>query len=63
MCIILSIAGTGRDKSKKVKLSDKDHYSDDGEHNGEYDHEAFLGKEEAMTFSDLSPQEARRRLE
>ena len=43
-------------------LSDYAHYSPGGEHNVEYDHEAFLGKSQAKTFRDLSPQEAKRRL-
>lgn len=42
-------------------LSDEEHYHD-GTHNSEYDHEAFLGKEEAKTFHDLPPAEAKRRL-
>ena len=33
-----------------------------GEHSPQFDHEAFLGKEEAKRFDKLSPQEARRRL-
>ncbi|RWS07593.1 calumenin-like protein [Dinothrombium tinctorium] len=42
-------------------LSDKEHYSK-GEHNVEYDHEAFLGREEAKTFDQLSPEESKLRL-
>lgn len=42
-------------------LSDQDHYKE-GKHNVEYDHEAFLGKEEAQRFHDLPPEEAKRRL-
>ena len=51
--------------SERVKedkpLSDAVHYPGDG-HNADYDHEAFLGQEEAKTFSDLSPDESKRRL-
>ncbi|KAL1114827.1 hypothetical protein AAG570_007651, partial [Ranatra chinensis] len=41
-------------------LSDRDHYKE-GQHNADYDHEAFLG-EDAKTFDQLSPEESRRRL-
>ena len=44
-------------------MSDEPHYEgDDSEHNPDYDHEAFLGKDDADTFDKLSPEEARRRL-
>ena len=44
-------------------LSDEPHYvGDDQAHNSDYDHEAFLGKEEAKTFDQLSPAEAKKRL-
>ncbi|XP_050407914.1 calumenin-A isoform X1 [Patella vulgata] len=52
------------DQKKRVKeksLSDASH-SEDGEHNNDYDHEAFLGKEERQTFDQLSPEESRDRL-
>lgn len=42
-------------------LSDSEHFVGDG-HNNDYDHDAFLGEEEAKTFSDLSPEESKRRL-
>jgi hypothetical protein len=32
------------------------------EHNTEYDHEAFLGVDEAKKFDKLSPEESRKRL-
>lgn len=39
----------------------KSHF--DGEHhNAQYDHEAFLGKDEAKTFDQLTPEESKRRL-
>ena len=49
------------------KLSDKDHYIDLNndnkfEHNADYDHEAFLGKEEADSFRTLTPEESKARL-
>lgn len=42
-------------------LSDAKHYDGD-EHNSQYDHEAFLGKDEAKTFDQLTPEESQRRL-
>lgn len=47
------------------ELSDQEHFKDDEverEHNSEYDHEAFLGKEDAQTFDDLDSDEAKERL-
>lgn len=46
-----------------VPLSDQKHYQGNGhDHNADYDHEAFLGEEEAKTFNDLSPEESKKRL-
>ena len=49
------------------KLSDKEHYTDldndnKFEHNSDYDHEAFLGKDEADSFKTLTPEESKLRL-
>lgn len=51
------------------KLSDKEHFQHhDGEededfiHDPDYDHEAFLGKDEAHEFDQLTPEESQRRL-
>ncbi|BFZ15908.1 hypothetical protein BsWGS_18947 [Bradybaena similaris] len=41
-------------------LSDEDH--DAGDHNPDYDHEAFLGQEEAKRFDQLTPEESKSRL-
>jgi len=41
-------------------LSEKEH-SLNGEHNSDYDHDAFMG-EEAGQFDDLSPDESKKRL-
>lgn len=38
-----------------------DHAHDDA-HSFQYDHEAFLGKEEAKTFDQLTPEESKDRL-
>jgi len=42
-------------------LSDEKHFDGD-EHNAEYDHEAFVGKEEAKSFDELTPEESQKRL-
>lgn len=43
------------------KLSDEEHFVND-EHNPDYDHEAFLGEDEARTFDQLTPEESKERL-
>jgi hypothetical protein len=46
-------------------LSDQEHFKDgeeNAEHNPEYDHEAFLGRDDAKSFDDLQPEEAKERL-
>lgn len=53
-------ADKGRVK-EEVKLSDEEHF-EGNEHNPEYDHDAFLGHEDAKTFDNLSPEESRERL-
>ena len=63
----LSLAKPAKSDSKTQtvqgeKLSDAQHYSNDGEHDHSYDHEAFLGKERADQFKQLTPEESRRRL-
>jgi len=42
--------------------TDQQHYNPEREHNPEYDHEAFLGEEQAHEFDQLAPAESRRRL-
>jgi len=45
------------------ELSDLDHDSEKGDgHNPEYDHEAFLGKDEAKAFDELSEEESKQKL-
>ena len=65
ICFVLASFGVcepvGKEREPKG-LSDQEHYNEDGEHNVEYDHEAFLGKERAKEFDQLSPEEAKRRL-
>ena len=57
----LFLSGGESPRGSQKTLSDLDH-GDDGEHNVKYDHEAFLGKEQAKTFDELTPEEAKRRL-
>ncbi|CAL1283651.1 unnamed protein product [Larinioides sclopetarius] len=52
------------DGSKRVHdkpLSEEKHYENEA-HNPQYDHEAFLGEEEARKFDELSPEESKERL-
>lgn len=63
-----SLADSNEHKSRVVDrpLSDEEHFADnfedDEHHNVEYDHEAFLGKDEEKTFDQLSPEESKERL-
>ncbi|XP_061174316.1 calumenin-like isoform X3 [Saccostrea echinata] len=59
-----AIPKPGEDKKNRVheqKLSEAEH-EHEGEHNPDYDHEAFLGKDEAKTFDQLTPEESKERL-
>lgn len=59
-----AIPKPGEDKKNRVheqKLSDMEH-EHEGEHNPDYDHEAFLGKDDAKTFDQLTPDESKDRL-
>lgn len=48
---------------KDPKLSGQEHFAGDGhEHNADYDHDAFLGEEDAKTFDSLTPEESMDRL-
>jgi len=42
-------------------LSGEKHF-EGSEHNPEYDHEAFVGREEAKEFDELTPEESQKRL-
>ncbi|XP_005110307.1 calumenin isoform X1 [Aplysia californica] len=48
-------------RSHEKSLSDEDHNTG-GHHNPDYDHDAFLGHDEAETFDQLSPEESKARL-
>ena len=55
--------GEQRVKRGPKDLSDETHYrEEEEEHNADYDHEAFLGKEQAERFDQLEHAEAQRRL-
>lgn len=66
MCFALCVVyATSKPTDKKDRvhhdepLSNREH--DDTE-NFDYDHEAFLGQEEAKTFDQLTPEESKERL-
>ena len=66
MCFALCVVyATSKPTEKKDRvhhdepLSNREH--DDSE-NFDYDHEAFLGQEEAKTFDQLTPEESKERL-
>ncbi|CAL8318352.1 unnamed protein product [Lota lota] len=66
MCFALCVVyATSKPTEKKERVHHEEPLSS-REHNDaegfEYDHEAFLGREEAKTFDDLTPQESKRRL-
>lgn len=60
-CNLSSLIWFKTDERGQKDLSDEEHFMDD-DHNTQYDHEAFLGKDEADRFDQLPPAEARRRL-
>ncbi|XP_076310701.1 calumenin-like isoform X2 [Tachypleus tridentatus] len=64
MAIGLAVPNPDNEKKRVVNkpLSDEQHYGDDAEHNVDYDHEAFLGEDEARTFENLTPEESKKRL-
>lgn len=43
------------------KLSGEKHFDGD-EHNAEYDHEAFVGREAAKSFDEMTPEESQKQL-
>ena len=63
ICFILFSFGVcgPTDKRGPKDLSEHDHFQGE-EHNLQYDHEAFLGKEGAKEFDHLTPEESKRRL-
>lgn len=66
LCFLAVCAKSVEESGKKshghaAKLSDQEHYDKDGNHNSEYDHEAFLGKQK-KSFDQLTPEESKERL-
>ncbi|XP_063697235.1 calumenin-B isoform X1 [Culicoides brevitarsis] len=64
LIIIGSSHAIPKESEKRVldnDLSHSEHY-EDGHHNAKYDHEAFLGEDQAKTFDQLTPEESSRRL-
>jgi len=66
LSLVALVASKPADEEKKsrvmhTELSDEDHFAGH-EHNPDYDHEAFLGDDEADEFDHLPPEESKRRL-
>ncbi|XP_067132074.1 calumenin-A-like [Centruroides vittatus] len=60
--LIVAIPKPEEGKKTRDPLSNEKHYGDNDEHNTVYDHEAFLGEDEAKSFDNLSPEESKERL-
>ncbi|KAG7305650.1 hypothetical protein JYU34_009750 [Plutella xylostella] len=56
-------AGVPSEDSKRLvdQLSESEHFKNE-HHNKQYDHDAFLGQDQAKTFDQLAPEESKRRL-
>lgn len=64
LAVVVSSSAVPKPDEKRVMdfdLSDTEHFRNE-EHNAQYDHEAFLGKDDAKTFDQLPPEESQRRL-
>lgn len=63
LCLLAAVALAVPAQEKRVHhhadLSDHKH---DDAHGFQYDHEAFLGREEAKTFDQLTPEESKAKL-
>ncbi|XP_070847772.1 calumenin-A [Chaetodon trifascialis] len=66
MCFVLCVVyGSSKPTEKKSRVHDEEplsHLEHDDNKNHDYDHEAFLGQDEAKTFDHLKPEESKRRL-
>lgn len=61
----LSIVASAVPKPDEKRVLDHDfaqHIGNHDEHSKQYDHEQFLGEDQAKTFDQLAPEESRRRL-
>lgn len=62
MCF-LTIVASAVPKPEEHRIIDHDFVKHMGdEHSQQYDHEQFLGEDQAKTFDQLAPEESRRRL-
>lgn len=52
---------TPEETKRMHHFSDAEHFNNE-HHNKQYDHDAFLGEDQAKTFDQLSPEESKRRL-
>ncbi|XP_073336477.1 calumenin-A [Pagrus major] len=66
MCFVLCVVyGSSKPTDRKSRVHDDEplsHLEHDDNKNYDYDHEAFLGQDEAKTFDQLLPEESKRRL-
>ncbi|KAM8884377.1 calumenin-A isoform 1-T1 [Synchiropus picturatus] len=66
MCLVLCVVyGNSKPAEKKSRIHPDERLSKlehDDDKNFDYDHEAFLGEDDAKTFDTLAPEESRRRL-
>jgi len=60
-CLLSTLLCVSAHQGGKDVLSDAEH-TKEGVHNAEFDHQAFLGKDEAEVFDKLSPEESKKRL-
>lgn len=60
ICVVCAVPKPEEKHTKDQEF--ERHMGDGGEHDKQYDHEAFLGQEEAKTFDQLAPEESKRRL-
>lgn len=67
MCFVLCVVSgnTKPTEKKKSRVHEEEplsHLQHDDNKNYDFDHEAFLGEEDAKTFDQLPPEESKRRL-
>ena len=66
VCAVLCIVfGSSKPTERKTRVHEEEPLSNlehDDKKNFDYDHEAFLGHDEAKTFDQLPPEDSKRRL-
>uniref|UniRef100_A0A146VID8 Calumenin n=1 Tax=Fundulus heteroclitus TaxID=8078 RepID=A0A146VID8_FUNHE len=63
--VLLTATSSGKPTERKTRVNQEEplsHLQHDDNKSFDYDHEAFLGQDEARTFDHLSPDESKRRL-